>query len=198
MKLSAAIVIAILTIVQAFGQSSAPGPITSSVSSPLNRSLLGRKPMSSGNMTPSAALHQRIEDMQATLENMHTLIQQMRSRAVKSGTSDPLIKANLDLWGLMISHLDKQLEELKTAETARTDMEVRRAALYKQADAKAEAAAQNARAAMAAKFAGQPAATTPGQTAVVTTTAPNPAAIAPSSPAAAQPPPNSASSPNRQ
>jgi peptidoglycan hydrolase CwlO-like protein len=97
--------------------------------------------------------------MESMLSQMRVVLTKMHDEAAKSKTQDSLAKANLDMWELMVSHLDKELRELKIAMEAREDMEARRAALYKQADAKAEAEAQAARAAEAAKFAaGAPAA----------------------------------------
>ncbi len=98
------------------------------------------------------SLHQRIQDMDSTLSQMHHVLKQMQGKVAKSKAQDSLAKADLDMWELLVGHLDKQLQELKLAEAARQDMEARRAALYKQADAKAEAEAQAARAAQAAKF----------------------------------------------
>ena len=98
------------------------------------------------------SLRERVHDMESTLGQMRLVLKKMHDEA-KSKTQDSLAKANLDMWELMVSHLDKELRELKIAMEAREDMEARRAALYKQADAKAEAEAQAARAADAAKFA---------------------------------------------
>jgi hypothetical protein len=152
MKLSIAIAIAILAATQAFAQ--APVGATPSASALLGqrRSPAGKRPMSaapgsqSSNVNSLAALHQRIEDMQGTLQTMHNLMVQMRAKATKSGTNDPLAKANLEMWKLMVSQLDKQLEELRQTAAAREDMEARRTALYRQADAKAAAEAQASRA----------------------------------------------------
>lgn len=99
------------------------------------------------------SLRERVQDMERTLTQMRLVLTKMHDKAAKSKTQDSLAKANLDMWELMVSHLDKELRELKDAAAAREDMEARRAALYKQADAKAEAEAQAARAAGAAKFA---------------------------------------------
>ena len=105
------------------------------------------------NLPASAPLHQRVQDMENTLNQMHGVLKQMHAKAAKSTAKDSLAKSNLEMWELLVGHLDKQLQELKIASAAREDMEARRAALYKQADAKAEAEAQAARAAEAAKFA---------------------------------------------
>ena len=45
----------------------------------------------------------------------------------------------------MVGHLDNELQQLRETLASREDMEARRVALYKQADAKIEAAAQAAR-----------------------------------------------------
>jgi len=92
------------------------------------------------------SLGQRAQDMENTLSHMRLMLKQMQDNLAKSKTQDPLAKANLDMWVLMVGHLDKELRELKTAVAIRGDLESRRAALYKQADAKAEAEAQAARA----------------------------------------------------
>jgi hypothetical protein len=77
----------------------------------------------------------------------------MQDKAAASKTQDALAKANLDMWKLMVEHLDTELQQVKMAAAAREDLEARRAALYKQADAKTDAEAQAARAAQMAKFA---------------------------------------------
>jgi len=106
------------------------------------------------NKTPDpqglVAFRQRFEDMQSTLSQMRVVLKQMQAKATKSKTTDSLTKANLDMWQLMVGHLDKELQQMQVTLAAREDLEARRAALYKQADAKAEA---EARAAQAARFA---------------------------------------------
>lgn len=204
MKLSVAIVIAILAATQAFAQ--APAGATPSGSAILGqrRSLAGTRPTSaapgsqSSNANSLAALHQRVEEMQGTLQSMHALMAQMRAKATKNGTKDPLVKANLEMWNLMVSQLDKQLEELKQTAVAREDMEARRAAMYKQADAKAAAEAQAARANMtngAQTPATEPALAPAAPAATPSAGAPAPAAQAPSAAAAPASSATSTSSP---
>lgn len=105
------------------------------------------------NLPAAGSLHQRVQDMENTLNQMHVVLKEMHAKAAKSTAKDSLAKSNLEMWELLVGHLDKQLQELKIATAAREDLETRRTALYKQADAKAEAEAQAARAAEAAKFA---------------------------------------------
>ena len=87
---------------------------------------------------------QRMEEMGSTLSKMRALLKQMQAKNSASATKDPTAKANLEMWGLMLAELDKQYEQLRAATLAREDMESRRAAMYKQADEKAAAAARNA------------------------------------------------------
>lgn len=115
-----------------------------------------------GLPTPTP-LRQRVQDMESTLAQMHLVLKQMQDKAAKSKAKDPLAKANLDMWELMVGHLEKELQELKIAMAAHEDMEARRAALYKQADAKAEAEAQAARAQTAKFGAGAPTPAPAGQ-----------------------------------
>lgn len=109
-----------------------------------------------GNRNPelggTAAVRQKVEDMDKTLSQMHGVLKLMRANAAKDKATDAVAKANLGMWELMVGHLDKELEELRATLAAREDLDARRAALYKQADAKAEAEAQAARAAQAARF----------------------------------------------
>ena len=138
------------------------GPLTTQ-----GQMLPGRKGMSSLPGKPAGAaqapssLPKRIEDMQGTLTQMHAVLKRMRANSAKSQTKNSLAQANLDMWELLVGHLDKQLQELRLAQAAREDMEVRRAALYKQADAKANAEAQ---AAIAARGPGGAQASTPSST----------------------------------
>jgi hypothetical protein len=75
---------------------------------------------------------------------MHVLLKQMRAKAASSSSKDPVARANLDMWELMVGHLDKQFEELRLTTATREDLEARRAAMYKQAEAKADEAARAA------------------------------------------------------
>lgn len=137
-----------------------------------------------GNKTPApATLRERVQDMETTLAKMHAVLKQMRSKAA---SKDPLAKANLDMWELLVGHLDKQLQELRIAMVTREDMEARRAAMYKQAEAKADAAAQAARKMGAGKAAAAPAAPDAGHD----TSGQAPANQAPAAPANTTPSPN--------
>jgi len=90
--------------------------------------------------------------MESTLSKMRAALKQMHATAAKTKPADPVTKASLDLWELMVGHLDTELEQLRMTLAQREDLEARRAALYQQADAKAAAEAQAARAAQAARF----------------------------------------------
>jgi peptidoglycan hydrolase CwlO-like protein len=98
-------------------------------------------------------MRERVQDMESTVSRMRVVLKQMQARADKSKATDALTKANLDMWELMVDQLGKELQQLRDTLAAREDLEIRRAALYKQADAKAAAAAEAARAAQAARFA---------------------------------------------
>lgn len=145
--------VVVLAVTAAFAQGTSPvtvpggGPITTP-----RHTLAGQRGMSSlranpaGGVQTPATLPQRIEDMQSTLTKMRAVLKQMRASSVKNHAKDPLAKANVDMWELLVGHLDEQLRELQAAQATRQDLEARRAALYKQADAKADAAARAARA----------------------------------------------------
>lgn len=96
-----------------------------------------------GTMQTTAGLREHTQEMQDTLSKMHALLKQMRVKAA-SNSKDPYLKANLQMWELMLSHLDKQLGELQFATMTREDLEKRRAAMYKQALARASVAGRAA------------------------------------------------------
>ncbi|HKV81696.1 MAG TPA: hypothetical protein VJP02_26350 [Candidatus Sulfotelmatobacter sp.] len=97
------------------------------------------------NARAQNSARQRMEEMGATLAKMHALLKQMQAKNSASATKDPSAKANLEMWVLMLSDMDKQYEQLRSATQAREDMEARRAAMYKQAEERAATAARNAK-----------------------------------------------------
>jgi len=151
---SATRVVVVLAATAAFAQSAQPGTTPSAPI--LNRPGLTTRTNPAGNKTADpqglAAMRERVEDMQNTLSQMRVVLRQMQTNATKNKATDSLAKANLDMWGLMVGHLDKELQQLRVTLAARQDFEARRASLYKQADAKAEAAAQATRAGQAERL----------------------------------------------
>ena len=89
--------------------------------------------------------NQDLQERGNTLTKMHAVLKQMHANT--SSAKDPMAKANLDMWTLMVEQLDKQYEQLSLAARQRQDFEARRAALYKQADEKAAQEAKKAQAA---------------------------------------------------
>ena len=87
----------------------------------------------------------RMQEMESTLNAMHALLKQMQDKNASSRSKDPVAKANLEMWELLLGHLDKEFHLLQAATAAREDFDSRRAALYNQAAAKAAAEAAAAR-----------------------------------------------------
>ena len=196
---SAAVVV--LAATTAFAQTSTPitvpggGPITTQRQvPPASKGMSSVPGKPDGALTPST-LSKRIEDMQSTLTQMHAALKRMHSNSANSQSKDPVAKANLDMWELLVGHLEKQLQELRLAQAAREEMEARRAALYKQADAKADA---EAKAAIAARgFAGAQTSTpSPATQGAAPAIGPSPAGQPPASQTPPQAPAPSSPSPN--
>jgi len=97
-------------------------------------------------------MQQRVDEMKATVAKMHVLLKQMQTTAVATHSKDPVAKANLQMWELMVGQFDKQLAELGQAARVREDMESRRQAMYKQAEQRAAEQALKAREATAAQI----------------------------------------------
>ena len=133
LRKSAAIVI--LAAACAWGQSSAASRRQAVVATGNTEGL------AAANRAKNAA-NQNIQEMGATITKMQGLLKQMRART--SSAKDPVAKANIEMWTLMLDQLDKQYEQLRQAARQREEMEARRAALYKQADEKAAEAARKA------------------------------------------------------
>ena len=156
---NAARVFMVLAVTTAMAQSPSPAPTVPGGMDAMGqgRGLPGRRMPSQAakglSGMQAVAPRQQMEDLENTLNQMHVVLKQMQAKAAKSTVKDSVTKTNLDMWELMVGHLDKELQALRVAVAAREDMEARRAALYKQADAKAQAEAQAARAGQAGKFA---------------------------------------------
>ncbi len=97
-------------------------------------------------MRAKAAVNQRVQEMETTLTKMHLLLKQMQASPAVKNSKDPMTKANLEMWGLMVQQLDKQFDQVKVAAREREDLEARRSAMYKQAQEKAAQSARNAQA----------------------------------------------------
>ena len=200
MKLrSAAVTMVVLAATTVWSQSTQPS--TSAVGTPVplrgtrsfgSRGAMPRMAAAGSSGAQTVTPHQRVQDMEGTLVGMHTLLKQMRAKAANS-PKDPLIKENLEMWELLVGHLDKQLLDLRVAVAAHDELEARRASLYKQADDKAAAAAQAARTTSAAQV--QAAANAQSGTAP-NIPAPSPAAPAPAAQSIPTQPASSTSSPN--
>ncbi|HEX2663116.1 MAG TPA: hypothetical protein VHM93_09825 [Candidatus Acidoferrum sp.] len=88
---------------------------------------------------------ERMQEMESTLNGMHALLKKMQASNASSRSKDPVAKANLEMWELLLTHLDKQFHELQVAAASQEDVATRRTALYNQALAKAAAEAAAAR-----------------------------------------------------
>ena len=84
-----------------------------------------------GEMRAKADLNQRMVEMETTLGRMHLLLRQMQASAAVKNSNDPVTKANLEMWGLMIQQLDKQFDQMKVIARERADLSARRAAMYR-------------------------------------------------------------------
>lgn len=161
----------VLAVTAVFAQenapASAPAEAPAAASQPTQRPTVmrrwGKNAMASrqpaAGPVNAASLQQRVQDMQATVDKMHEVLTRMQKKTAASA-KDPVAKANLQMWQLMVEQLDKQLQDLKLAEASRQEMEIRRQAMYKQAEVKSQAAS---RAGQQAMFSQQPTgtATTP-------------------------------------
>jgi hypothetical protein len=149
-KLRAAITI-LLTATGVWAQS--PAPLTAPADKPavvggeaarsnrlMGRPFPGRRP----GIQTQLPERQRLQEMQTTLTSMHALLKEMRDKAASRNSKDAVVKDNLQMWELMLAHLDKQLDQLKIATLMREDLDARRADLYNQASEKAAKEAQSA------------------------------------------------------
>ena len=146
---SAAAAIVVLAAATVWGQSTSPFPAAGGAGATAihaGATRRGMSPLPGSRMSSvgTAAAHQRMQDMESTLNKMHALLKQMRAQAGSRSSKDQLAKANLDMWELMLGQLDKQFDQLRVTTLARDDFDARRAAMYKNAMDKADAAAQRA------------------------------------------------------
>jgi hypothetical protein len=120
----------------------APSPVFTPDSNTTARviSRLGRN-RTAGTAPAQLAPREGLQEMESTLNSMHTLLKQMQAKNASSRLKDPIAKANLEMWELLLSHLDQEFHQLQVATAARQSVEARRAALYNQALSKAAAEA---------------------------------------------------------
>ena len=164
------VIVMVLTAATLWGQSSA-GPLAH------RRQMVAATSNAEGLAAANrarAAANQNLEELGKTLTKMQALIKEMRAKT--NGAKDPVAKANLEMWTLMLDQLDKQYEQLRDVARQREDLEARRSALYKQADEKAAEAARRAKEATSAPAAGSNASRqTPSTPSATPTTATPPA-----------------------
>jgi peptidoglycan hydrolase CwlO-like protein len=148
---SAAASILILSAATVWAQSTSSGTASAGMAPAsgrrpvASRMVMASSPENRMTSVQTATALKRMQEMENTLNQMHALLKEMHTKATSRSSKDQLAKANLDMWELMLAHLDKQFEELRAATLARQDLDARRANLYKQAMDKADAAAQRAR-----------------------------------------------------
>ena len=145
MKLRSAAVLLIVAATSVWAQTAAPA-----------RPLAGRQRTvmatstdadnKTAEMRAKAAVNERAQEMETTLSKMHLLLKQMQASSAVKNSKDPMAKANLEMWGLLLQQLDKQFDQVKKAAREREDLEARRSAMYKQAQEKAAQAARSAQA----------------------------------------------------
>ena len=146
---STAAAIVVLAASTAWGQSAAPA--SNALSSHPRRVVAESNAVGvAENARTQSTMRQRVDEMGNTLTRMHAVLKQMQAKTSTGSSADPLAKANLEMWGLMLADLDKQYAQLRLASHAREDLESRRAAMYKQAESKAALAGKNAPASGAA------------------------------------------------
>lgn len=179
MKLQGAAVLLIVAATAVWAQTAGQAPVTARPLPSRQRTAIATTTdadSQTAQLRAKVAMTQRVQEMENTLNRMHLLLKQMHATAAKN-TKDPMAKANVEMWGLMVQQLDKQLEQVKIATRERDDLDARRSALYKQAQQRAAMEARNAQAqtpANAASAVGGP----PASAAQTATT---PAAQAPAS-----------------
>jgi uncharacterized protein involved in copper resistance len=164
-KLAAAIG-TFLAATSVWGQIPAPAPAPADkpavMASHANNRLMANPAQNrKAGMQAQPTPRQRMQEMESTLNSMHALLKQMHAKTASSSSKDPIAKANLEMWELMLAHLDKQFDLLRIATLTREDLEARRAALYKQAFNKAATAAQGAAGATTVQTAPAPSTSVP-------------------------------------
>jgi hypothetical protein len=148
MKLTSAAVLLIVAATGVCAQTVAPAGALRPVTGPQRTAVATTTDADSKRveMRAKAAVNQRVQEMETTLTKMHLLLKQMQASPAVKNSKDPMTKANLEMWGLMLQQLDKQFDQVKMAAREREDLEARRSAMYRQAQEKAAQSARNAQA----------------------------------------------------
>jgi len=127
MKKSMQLVVMLLSMATLPGQN----PPTTGAPAGNQNSGASSSPALTGRMSPSQdpsvalqrmeALHQqRLQEMEVSLAKMHTLLNDMKARmAANNSHSTPSQKDNIELWEMMLGHLDKTLAQARLAAVQR-------------------------------------------------------------------------------
>jgi len=93
----------------------APDPnISTSVISRFDRN------RNAGAVQAQLAPRERLQEMESTLNGMHALLKQIQAENASSPSKCPIARANLEVWELLLSHLDKEFQQqVATAARAR-------------------------------------------------------------------------------
>jgi hypothetical protein len=70
------------------------------------------------DMAGMQQMHQQeMQDIQATLQKMHALLNSMRAAYSGMETRDqPAMQANIEMWQLMVDHMDKMVQRMQSME----------------------------------------------------------------------------------
>ena len=115
---------------------------------PARRAGASRGPRKAAFPTSEAMASQQIKELEETVGQMKVLLKEMQSKAKASKNQTAI--ANMRMWELLVGHLDRTLVQTRLLVAERADMTARRQALYRQAQAKADAEAARAMAGMEA------------------------------------------------
>ncbi len=77
-------------------------------------------PSPAGMPAAQSSFEARLDAMQDTLTKMHALLKQMQARAAKAKSQAEV--ENIEMWELMLGHLDKTLAEARVSEMQRAAM----------------------------------------------------------------------------
>jgi hypothetical protein len=105
-------------IAVAAADGSATGPVTAGAGASPGATARAAQQAAAAAQSAEGAREQRLQEMSSLVEQMHTVLNEMQSRAAGAPAEDKNAADNVKMWQLLLAHLDRMLAQAQGAPAA--------------------------------------------------------------------------------